>query len=124
MQINQKEIERIRGIVELSVGTLMLIQEQELKLNEAERLKLFITSTRTMARTILWATTVSHFQLHYFIWRISLGFNLQLDLATEYMIQYGCAILEELKFYERMVESQGLLEEGQDPEELAISQED
>lgn len=108
MQITSTEINEIKRLVELSVGTLMLCQEEQL--NEAEKLKLFITSSRILGRTILWGTTINHFQLPYFIWRVSFGFHLQLDTAIEILIQYGCTILQEIQIYEERVATQGLLE--------------
>lgn len=110
--ITPEEIGQIRTIVEDAVGTLMLLQEGNF--NDAEKLRLFMTCTRTLGRTILWGTTIDHYQLNYFIWRCSFGLIFDVDAAIEYLISYGCAILDEIEFHEKRLTTENLI---QDPEE-------
>lgn len=111
-QVSSKEIAQIRAIVENATGTLMCLQDGNF--NEAEKMRLFITCTRVLGRSVLWGTTLNHFQLHYFIWRISFGLTFDLDLAIDYMIQYGCAILNEIEFYEDRMLQQNLVEKEEE----------
>lgn len=108
-KITAEEVEKIKRIVEDSLGTLMLIQETNM--NEAEKIRLFITSCRTMGRVVLWGTTLSHFYFQYFIWRCSFGYSFNVDEAIDYAILYGCAILEEIDIYEKRLLEQGLVDE-------------
>lgn len=99
---------------------------QETNMNEAEKIRLFITACRTMGRVILWGTTLSHFHFQYFIWRCSFGYTFDVDEAVDYAILYGCAILEEIEVYEKRLLEQGLVdedEEGDYEEEEIIEEE-
>jgi len=122
--VTAEEVKKIKNIVEDSVGTLMLLQETNM--NEAEKIRLFITACRTMGRVILWGTTLSHFHFQYFIWRCSFGYTFDVDEAVDYAILYGCAILEEIEVYEKRLLEQGLVdedEEGDYEEEEIIEEE-
>ena len=122
--VTAEEVKKIKNIVEDSVGTLMLLQETNM--NEAEKIRLFITACRTMGRVILWGTTLSHFHFQYFIWRCSFGYTFDVDEAVDYAILYGCAILEEVEVYEKRLLEQGLVdedEEGDYEEEEIIEEE-
>ena len=122
--VTAEEVKKIKNIVEDSVGTLVLLQETNM--NEAEKIRLFITACRTMGRVILWGTTLSHFHFQYFIWRCSFGYTFDVDEAVDYAILYGCAILEEVEVYEKRLLEQGLVdedEEGDYEEEEIIEEE-
>lgn len=122
--VTAEEVKKIKNIVEDSVGALMLLQETNM--NEAEKIRLFITACRTMGRVILWGTTLGHFHFQYFIWRCSFGYTFDVDEAVDYAILYGCAILEEIEVYEKRLLEQGLVdedEEGDYEEEEIIEEE-
>jgi len=107
--VTAEEVQKIKKIVEDSVGTLMLLQETNM--NQAEKIRLFITACRTMGRVILWGTTLSHFHFQYFIWRCSFGYTFNVDEAVDYAILYGCSILDEIETYEQRLLDQGLVDE-------------
>jgi hypothetical protein len=109
--VNIKEIEKIRNIVENAVGTLMMLQNEKYSFNEAEKLYLFMVSTRTLARVILWGTTINGFQYPEFLKRVGFGYSLDITKTIEYSIQYGCLMLNEIKFYENRLTQQSLIEE-------------
>lgn len=113
--VTAEEVEKIKRVVEDSLGTLMLLQETNM--NEAEKIRLFITACRTMGRVVLWGTTLSHFHFQYFIWRCSFGYAFNVDEAVDYAILYGCTILEEINIYEKRLLEQGLVDEDDAEEE-------
>jgi hypothetical protein len=118
--VQAAEIAQIRSILEDSVGSLMVISEGNF--NEAEKIRIFITCSRTIGRTILWGTSISNFQLQWFLWRCSFGFIFDVNKAIDFLILYGCAILNEIEFYEKYIQQQNLvstspLTEEEEPEE-------
>ena len=120
--VTAEEVQKIRLVVEDSVGTFMLLQETNM--NEAEKMRLFITASRTMGRVILWGTTLSHFNFQYFIWRCSFGYSFNVDEAIDYAILYGCAILDEIEVYEKRMQEQGLVDLDEEDEESGEKEED
>ena len=117
-KVSIDDINKIRQVIEDAVGSLMLVQQGNF--NEAEKIRIYITCTRVIGRTILWGTTITNFQMPYFIWRSSIGFNFDVQTAIEYLTFYGCAILEELEFYEKHFKNQNLILD-EDPEEEEVT---
>lgn len=94
----KEDIEKIKKIVEDSVGTLLFLQEGDF--NPAEKLLLFITATRTMARVILIGTSLNSYHYQEFLKRISFGYHFDLDKAIDYSIRFGGLLLKEIHFHE------------------------
>jgi hypothetical protein len=106
--VNTEDIERIKKNVEDCVGTLMVLQDGNF--NDAEKMRLFITCARVLGRVVMWASTLPNYQLQYFVWRCSFGFVFDVNTSIEYLILYGCTILDEIEFYSQRLAQQSLIE--------------
>ena len=97
-QNTKDDIEKIKRIIQDSIGTFILLQDGDF--NPAEKLLLFLTATRTMARVLFIGTSLNSYHYQEFLKRISFGYHFDLDKTIEYSISFGNLILKEIEFHE------------------------
>jgi hypothetical protein len=94
-QISKKEVQLLQRNIENIIGVLLKAQTSDY--NESEKLSLFITSARIFGKVGLWCTTLNHNYLPLFLWRCSFGYDLDLDLAIDYLLKYAMEFLNEIE---------------------------
>jgi hypothetical protein len=94
-QVSKREVQLLQKNIENIIGVLLKVQNSDY--NESEKLSLFITCARVFGRVGLWCTTLNHNYLPLFLWRCSFGYDLDLDLAIDYLLKYAMEFLNEIE---------------------------
>jgi hypothetical protein len=95
-EVSSKEIRQITENFENVIGALQLAQISDF--NEAEKLEVFITSSRVLARVGLWCTTLNHNCLNQFLSNCSYGYHFNVDDGITWLLKYAKAFLSEAEF--------------------------
>lgn len=91
-----KEIRQIAENFENVIGALQLAQTSDY--NEAEKLEIFITCARVLARVGLWCTTLNHNCLNQFLSNVSYGYQFNVDEGIAWLLKYAKTFLNEAEF--------------------------